>query len=100
MKRPLWNAFPTSWPAKPASCSGSAVEAMTKSTGKPLPPGRGGGVSEMTRTPAIFEDFAAASICRSWVERFRALQGFVTMPPKPPLGEVIWKMLSLSGKDR
>ena len=26
-----------------------------------------------------------------------SLQGFVTMPPNPPVGVVIWKMLWLSG---
>ena len=31
---------------------------------------------------------------------FRWLHGLVTMPPNPPLGDVIWKMLSLSGNER
>ena len=61
MKMPLANAFCTSWFANSTSCSGSAVEAMTKSTGKLPPPGSGGGVSAMTRMPGIFESLAATS---------------------------------------
>ena len=30
----------------------------------------------------------------------RSLQGLVTIPPKPPVGNVIWKMLSDSGNER
>ena len=45
----------TSWLAKSMSCCGSAGEAITKSTGKSPPPGSGGGVSGITRMPAIFD---------------------------------------------
>ena len=93
MNRPLANAFPTSWLANSVSCCGSAVEAMTKSTGKSPPPGSGGGVSGMTRMPGICESFPATSISSCCVVFVRSLQGLVTMPPKPPVGDVIWKML-------
>ena len=33
------------------------------------------------------------------IEDFRWLQGFSTMPPNPPPGFVIWKMLALSGNE-
>ena len=100
MKRPLAKAFPTSWLANSVSLSGSAVEATTKSTGKSPPPGSAGGMSEITRTPGTFESPMAASTCSCSVVFLRWLQGFVTMPPKPPVGLVIWKMLSASGNDR
>ena len=62
MNRPLANAFCTIWLASSASCCGSAVETITKSTGRPPPlPGSAGGVIGITRTPAIFDSFADAS---------------------------------------
>ena len=30
---------------------------------------------------------------------FRSLQGFVTMPAKPPPGDVIWNVFPVSGND-
>ena len=64
---------------------------MTKSTGKPPPPGSGGGderdhahagdLRQLRRQPR-----PAAAACVF----LRSLQGFVTMPPKPPVGSVIW----------
>jgi hypothetical protein len=53
----------------------------------------------MTRTPAIFESGPIASIISCCVVLVRSLHGLVTMPPKPPVGKVIWKMLALSGND-
>ena len=100
MNSPLANAFPTSWLAKSTSLSGSAVDATTKSTGKSPPPGSAGGMSEITRTPGIFESAAADSTWSCSVLFLRSLHGFVTIPPKPPLGPVSWKMLWLSGNDR
>ena len=73
--------------------------AITKSTGKPPPPGSDGGMSEITRTPGIFESFAPASIWSCAVLFLRSLHGFVTMPPKPPVGNVIWNVFSVSGND-
>ncbi len=70
---------------------------MTKSTGKLPPPGSGGGACGMTRTPAIFDSGPIASIMSCCVVFVRSLQGLVTMPPKPPSGCVIWKMLAASG---
>ena len=100
MNSPLAKAFATSWLASSLSCCGSAVEAITKSTGKSPPPGRGAGVSGITRTPAIFESGSVDSMRSCSVVFCRSLQGLVTMPPKPPVGPMIWKMLSLSGNDR
>ena len=51
----------------------------------------------MTRTPAIFDSGAIASIISCCVVFVRSLQGFATMPPNPPPGCVIWKMLAASG---
>ena len=59
MKSPLANAFATSLFAISTSCSGSAVEAITRSTGKSPPPGSGCGVSGITRTPGICESLPA-----------------------------------------
>ena len=53
----------------------------------------------MTRTPAIFDSGPIDSISSCCVVLVRSLHGLVTMPPKPPLGNVIWKMLPLSGND-
>ena len=100
MNIPLANAFCTSWFANATSCSGSAVEAMTKSTGKLPPPGSEGGTSEMTRTPGIFENPAAAATCSCSVLFFRSVHGLVTMPPNPPVGKVSWKVFWVSGNDR
>ena len=100
MNRPLAKAFRTSWFATATSWAGSAVEATTKSTGKSPAPGSGGGTIGITRTPGMSERRPAVS-SRSWsVVRLRALQGLVTIPPNPPVGVVIWKMLSVSGNER
>ena len=100
MNRPLVNAFSTSWLANSTSCAGSAVEAMTRSTGKSPAPGSGAGVMGITRTPAIFESGSVDSTRSCSAVFVRWLQGLRTMPPKPLVGDVIWKMLSLSGNDR
>ena len=81
------------------SRSGSAVDETTKSTGKSPPPGSGGGTVEITRMPGIFETAAPAASWSCSVFRVRSSQGFATNPPKPPVGVVIWKMLSVSGSD-
>ena len=41
-----------------------------------------------------------ASMRSSSVDFVRPLQGFVTIPPKPPVGFMSWKVLAASGKDR
>ena len=73
--------------ARPARC-GSAVDAITKSTGKLPPPGSGGGTSgddadarDLRQRP--IEPRSAAAACVF----VRSLHGLVTMPPKPPVGE-------------
>ena len=70
------------------SCCGSAAEAMTKSTGKSPPPGSGGGVSGIARMPGIFDSGPIDSISSCCVVLVRSLHGLVTMPPKPPVGNV------------
>ena len=100
MKKPLVNAFITIWLASSLTRSGSAVEAITKSTGRPPPPpGREGGVSGMTRRPAISDSLADTSICSSALDFVRWLHGLRPMPAKPPLGKMIWKVESVSGYD-
>jgi hypothetical protein len=99
MNRPLAKAFPTSCFANSASCCGSAVEAITKSTGKSPPPGSGAGVIGITRMPGISDSLPVASTRSCSVVFFRSLQGLVTMPLKPPVGEVIWKVAPVSGND-
>ena len=89
MKIPLVIAFCTSWFANCTNCCGSPADAITKSTGKLPPPGRGGGVNGITRIPAIFESGAVDSTSNCCAVFFRSLQGLVTMPPKPPFGFVI-----------
>ena len=80
MKSPLANALPTSWFATSTSCSGSAVDAITRSTGKSPPPGSGAGVMGITRTPGISASFGETAISSSSVVRVRSLHGFITMP--------------------
>ena len=41
---------------------------------------------------------ASTRICGTL--RFRSLNGFVTMPPKPPLGKTTWNDDSCSGSER
>ncbi len=87
MKSPLWKALPTSCPANSANRAGSAVPEITRSIGKSPPPGSGGGVSGMMRTPGICPSLADASICSCAELLSRSLQGLVTMPPKPTVGK-------------
>ena len=75
------------------------MDAITKSTGKSPPPGSGAGVMGITRTPGISASLPEASSRSCSVVFVRSLQGFVTMPEKPPVGDVIWKMLSVSGNE-
>ena len=100
MNLPLANAFCTSLLANSTSCSGSAVEAITKSTGKSPPPGSAGGTSEITRMPGIWESLPAASIWSCELFLVRSLHGLVTMPPKPPVGKVSWNVFLYSGNER
>ncbi len=97
MNSPLANAFCTILFANSTSCCGSAVEAITKSTGKSPPPGSAGGTIEMTRTPGILPSPAAASIWICVVFFFRSLHGLVTMPPNPPPGVMSWNVCWYSG---
>ena len=49
--------------------------------------------------PGIFDSGPIDSISSCWVVLVRWLHGLVVMPPNPPLGVVIWKMLRLSGNE-
>jgi hypothetical protein len=100
MNIPLANAFCTSCSANSRSRSGSAADAITKSTGKSPPPGSAGGVSGITRMPGICDSGPIDSISSCCAVFVRSLHGVVTMPPKPPVGNVIWKMLAASGNER
>jgi len=73
-------------PAISPSCAGSAVEAITKSTGKSPPPGSAGGMIGMTRMPGMRDSRAEASIWSSAVLLCRSFHGLVTMPLNPPVG--------------
>ena len=83
---------------RPVAAAPPAV-AITNSTGKFPPPGNGGGVNGITRMPGIFDSGPVDSTSSCCAVFLRSLHGFVTMPPKPPVGDVIWKMLSLSGNE-
>ena len=50
--------------------------------------------------PGICPSFIDASTWSCDVFFFRSLQGFVTMPPNPPVGFVSWKTLPFSGNER
>ena len=50
--------------------------------------------------PGIRDSGPIDSISSCCVVLLRSLHGFVTMPPKPPVGDVIWKMLAASGNER
>ena len=79
--------------------AGSAVEEMTKFTGKLSPPGMGDGVTMNSRMPGILFTIACTS-GRTWnAVRFRSPHGFSTMPLKPLLGMVSWNDASISGMD-
>ena len=54
----------------------------------------------MARIPGIFDSGPISSTSNCCVLFVRWLQGFVTNPPNPADGNVIWKILSVSGKDR
>ena len=56
--------------------------------GKSPPPGSGGGVSGITRMPGICDSGPIDSIRSCCVVLVRSLHGLVTMPPKPPVGNV------------
>ena len=86
MNLPLANAFSTSCLANSTSCCGSADDAITKSTGKSPPPGSGGGVCGITRMPGIFDNGPVDSTRSCCAVFVRSLHGFVTIPPKPPVG--------------
>ena len=99
MNSPLANAFCTSCPATSTSRSGSADEEITRSTGKSPPPGNGGGVSGNARIPGIFDSGPATSIWSCCAVLVRSLQGLVTMPPNPPVGNVSSNVPAASGND-
>ncbi len=69
------------------------------STGKSPPPGSGGGVSGIARTPGIFDNGPYDSIRSCCAVLDRSLHGLVTMPPKPPLGKISWNVAAVSGSD-
>ena len=48
----------------------------------------------------IFDSLPAASTWISPVVRLRSFHGFTTRPPKPPVGNRIWKVCSYSGIER
>ena len=50
--------------------------------------------------PGIFASLPADLDRSCSVVLLRSLHGFVTMPPKPPVGNVIWKVFLLSGNER
>ena len=57
-------------------------------------------MSGITRIPGILESGPTDSMSSCCAVFVRSLQGCVTIPPKPPVGNVIWKMLAASGNDR
>ena len=77
-----------------------AVEAITNSTGK-MPGAR---QRRRQERPARARP-GSSRACRdssSWIWkmlRLRSSHGFTSMPPKPPFGNVIWKLWSNSGVD-
>ena len=67
------------------------------STGNWPPPGRAGGATGNIWMPGIACSFCCTS-GRIWkMVRLRSSHGLMTMPPKPELGNVIWKVNSVSG---
>lgn len=95
---PLAAALAWSWRAKPRIWSVSAVEARMNSTGNWPPPGSAGGVTGNTCTPGMAMSLPCTSGRSPNTVRLRSSQGLVTMPLKPLLGKVIWKVNSVSGK--
>jgi hypothetical protein len=73
----------TSSLANPEISDGSAVLEITNSTGKSLPPGRGGGVVMIIRIPDNTDIFPHISGSISNAERERMLEGFKSIPENP-----------------
>ena len=100
MKRPLANAFPTSWfgeLGEPLGLRRRGDDEVDREAAAARQRRRherdDADARDLRELPTPPRPGAAASLF------FRSLQGFVTMPPKPPVGDVIWKMLSVSGND-
>ena len=101
MNRPLANAFPTSWLRELAELP--RLRRPRRSRGRPgnrrrpaaaaASAGSRGCPGSATAAPSTPSAAAASVLVRS-------LHGLVTMPPKPPVGDVSWKMLAVSGIDR
>ena len=91
-KLPLARALSLICSAYSNISSGSAVDALTNSTGKSLPPGRAGGVTGITVTPLIFLNALCTNGLIYGALRFRSLHLLKTMPLKPKLGYVSWKL--------
>ena len=86
---PLAVAFSCNWRAKSRMTWGSAVEAMTNSTGKFPPPGKAGGTTAKRLIPGMVASLAETSGRISLGVRSRSPQDLRTMPAKPDDGWVI-----------
>ncbi len=94
---PLLAASCTSFCAKATISSCGAVDEMTNSTGNVPALGNADGRNAGARTPVIPLSFGDSSSWMANMLRFRSSQGFTSMPPKPPVGNVTWKLWSYSG---
>ena len=94
---PLCIAFCWILLANSRICPVSAVEARTNSTGNWPPPGSAGGVTGNIWMPGMACSFCCTSGMIWKMVRLRSSHGLTTMPPKPELGKVIWKVKSVSG---
>src|SRR2546421_8189316 len=94
---PLSAAFCCSCWANARISLGSAVEAMTNSTGKLQQSGSAGGTMEKDWIPRTGATFALTSGRILKALRLRSSHGFNTTPQNPLVGDVIWKVKSDSG---
>jgi len=88
MNRPLAKALPTSCLAKSTSCCGSAGDAINEIDREISAARQWWRSQRITRMPEIFDSGPVDSSKSCCAVFFRSLHGFVTIPPKPPAGDV------------
>jgi hypothetical protein len=100
MKSPLWYAFCTSWFANVTELLGLGGRGDHQVHREVAAARQRRRHQRDHADPGDLREPAAASIWSCCAVRFRSLHGFVTMPPKPPVGTVSWNVFLYSGNER
>ena len=87
----------TSSSAKRTMSLCSAVDEITSSTGNRPGLGSAGGRNTGARIPVMPISLAFSSASMGNTFRSRSRHDLSNMPPKPPVGKLIWKLCSNSG---